>query len=79
MPYTWEPSLGPLKESTRVIDEQHVDISLRCAKALKFWNNVMMHVEELIRIRALKSMFFGNAAVRVFIMDMQTNAVMRRA
>ena len=78
----WRPNalanLG-LKQSPRIVDKQHVYVSIRCSEFFEFWNNVTVHEQILIWIALLEVVLLGNAAVGLFVVNVQANAVVGRA
>ena len=68
-----------LKQSSRVIHEEHFNVPVRGPKLLQLRDHMPMHKQVLIRIALVKVVLLGNAAIRLLVMNVQTDAVMGRA
>ena len=70
--------LSAAEKAAWVIYKQLRDGGVIHPHLLQLWNDMAVHIQILIRIRLLEIMLFRNRAVRLFVVYMQADTIMRR-
>ena len=70
-------ALVAFKQASWVINKQHMNVLFGSTHGQQLWYDVPLHVQKLVWVGTLEYVLFLYAAICLFVVDMQTNAIMR--